>query len=190
MVFNFADHWYTFVMNSVETSPAHVDIMSLQGIVEEQLRDLPVAFHALDQESQGKFCDRARAHVAFELSKLENAWNVMPLCATGEGYFLTYDPKCKPGEKFGLRQLGKGNWLYGLLGEPHIMLVPPLSTCYSDETANLRDLSLSVILELNMPRLGLVDNLYQFPESVYVFLPLLYPGLTYDQQDIAYIEAD
>ena len=175
-------------MSYFETREIQTEVYGLQDLVDRNLRNLPVAFAQMPKNKQAEFCNRQKKYVDFELTQLTSVWPCMPIEATGTGLFLVYDsdlPHQTDGA-FELRPLEAQKVLTGILGDAHILPIPPIHAVATGEASSLGELCVSVLLELYSPMLETNDGMKPFLDRFGVFLPLAYRGMKYDQHDVAY----
>lgn len=170
-----------------ETSAAiTAGIGELQEIVDSSLRRLPAAFADLDTETQAAFCMTTENHVNFELDHNDAVFTGMPIVVRGCGLFLV--ESVDDGEKIEAQLMTEGQTLRGIIDKSRVQPIPPMSVVLEQSAATMREVQVSVLLKLAAAVFESGGVEYDLEQKYNTFLPLIYPGLVYDREDIVWLD--
>lgn len=170
-----------------ETSAAiTTGVGELQEIVNDGLRTLPVAFADLDIEAQAAFCIKYENRVNFELKHNDAVFTGMPLLVTGNSLFLVESIKEEP--EIEAQRMIEGQTLRGIVDNARVQPISPLSVVLERSAATMREVQVSVLLKLAAAVFESEGVEYDLEQEYDTYIPLVYPGLIYDREDITWLE--
>jgi hypothetical protein len=159
------------------------ELQNIQGIVDERLRRLPVPFAALDIETQADFCTGAEQHVNFELRHNDAVFIGMPLLARGDGGFIVEEKDSQAGPS--VQHMTQGETLFGFIDRALVWPLPPYSAVIEQSAATIQDAQVSVLLKLGAAVFESSGVEYELDKKYSTYLPLVYPGLVYERDNLA-----